>query len=100
MGAMLNQVHLLCDSRSANPAIQALQGLANHAIDSSQADLALFSMRLRNYKSSLGEGNGNIFMKTFRKLLWLFKKDEIDAFRVKLIGHSTSLNLMVTMVTR
>lgn len=74
--------------------------MANYAIDSCRADLTLFLARLRNYKSSLGNGSGNIFKKTGRKLLWLFKKGEIDAFRVKLIGHSTSLNMMMTMATR
>ncbi|KAK8052713.1 hypothetical protein PG996_012014 [Apiospora saccharicola] len=99
MDAMLNQAHLLCNTHSTNSNIQTLQGIANHAIDSCRADLTLFLTCLRDYKSSLGDGHGNIFKKTSRKLLWLFKKGEIDTFHVKLIGHSASLNMMMGMVT-
>ncbi|KAK7975353.1 hypothetical protein PG989_013816 [Apiospora arundinis] len=97
--AVLQQAHLLCTSRSPNPDVQALHEIAKNAIGSCQSDLTSFTARFHKYKSTLGDGDGGLFKRSSMKVLWLTEKDDINKFRIKLVGFSASLNAILNMAT-
>lgn len=97
--AVLKQAQQLCEHHSTIPNVQILYAVAKNTIDSCQADLAFFKSQLNKYKTSLGDGSGNILKRTSRKVMWLTEKEDISKFRVKLIGYSASLNAILNMVT-
>lgn len=93
---VLKHVCRLCQTNSPVAEIQALHEFARKTIEGCQADLSLFTARLSKYKSSLGNNSGKLLKIIFLKLLWLKEKDGINRFRVKLIGYSGSLNMIMT----
>ncbi|KAK8068800.1 hypothetical protein PG994_005416 [Apiospora phragmitis] len=93
-GAAADYRSLACELETTDAALKQARRLSKNTIDSCQADLVLFTTQLRKYKASLGDGNGNILKRTSMKVMWLTEKDDINKFRVKLIGKAGQIILM------